>query len=149
MEQVFYGVSADVATSKSYEAKTVLTKLGITEFDKKMGTLSGGQKKRVAIASALLRPCEVLVLDEPTNHLDNEMIEWLESYLIKYTGAIVMVTHDRYFLDRIANRIVEIENGSLVRISRQLLQISRTEGTARGNGDRERAEKADSLQKRT
>ncbi|MDD2621082.1 MAG: ABC-F family ATP-binding cassette domain-containing protein [Syntrophomonadaceae bacterium] len=113
LEQVFYEVSHEVAESKSYEAKTILTKLGITEFDKKMGTLSGGQKKRVAIAGALLHPCEVLVLDEPTNHLDNEMIEWLESYLIKYNGAIVMVTHDRYFLDRVANRIVEIENGSL------------------------------------
>ncbi|MDD2484659.1 MAG: ABC-F family ATP-binding cassette domain-containing protein, partial [Eubacteriales bacterium] len=113
LEQVFDGVPPEVAESKSYEAKTILTKLGITEFDKKMGTLSGGQKKRVAIAGALLHPCEVLVLDEPTNHLDNEMIEWLESYLIKYNGAIVMVTHDRYFLDRVANRIVEIEKGSL------------------------------------
>jgi ATP-binding cassette subfamily F protein uup len=113
LEQVFYGVNPEIADSKSYEAKTILTKLGIAEFDKPMGNLSGGQKKRVAIASALLHPCDILVLDEPTNHLDNEMIEWLESYLSKYTGAIIMVTHDRYFLERVTNRIVEIENGNL------------------------------------
>jgi len=113
LEQVLFGLSKEAAESKAYEAKTILTKLGITDFDAPMGILSGGQKKRVAIAAALLHPCEVLVLDEPTNHLDNEMIEWLEGYLIKYNGAIIMVTHDRYFLDRIANRIVEIENGGL------------------------------------
>ena len=113
LEQVFFGISAELAESKSHEAKAVLTKLGFTEFDTPMGVLSGGQKKRVAIASALLHPCDMLVLDEPTNHLDNEMIDWLESYLVKYTGAIVMVTHDRYFLERVTNRIVEIESGSL------------------------------------
>ncbi len=113
LEQVFHGISPELAESKSYEAKRILTKLGFTEFNKSMGLLSGGQKKRVAIASALLHPCDVLILDEPTNHLDNEMIEWLESYLKKYTGAIVMVTHDRYFLERVTNRIVEIEKGSL------------------------------------
>ncbi len=113
LEQVFYGFPVELAESKSHEARTILTKLGITGFDIPMGNLSGGQKKRVAIASALMHPCDVLILDEPTNHLDNAMIEWLESYLIKYTGAIIMVTHDRYFLDRVTNRIVEIENGSL------------------------------------
>lgn len=113
LEQVFYGVDREIAESKSYEAETILTKLGFTEFDKQMGMLSGGQKKRVAIAAALLHPCDMLVLDEPTNHLDDEMVKWLESYLIKYTGAIIMVTHDRYFLERVTNRIVEIENGSL------------------------------------
>jgi ABC transport system ATP-binding/permease protein len=113
LEQVFYGVNPEIADSKSYEAKTILTKLGIAEFDKPMGNLSGGQKKRVAIASALLHPCDILVLDEPTNHLDNQMIEWFESYLVKYNGAIIMVTHDRYFLERVTNRIVEIENGNL------------------------------------
>jgi len=113
LEQVFYGVSPEIAENKSYEAKTILTKLGIMEFDKPMDILSGGQEKRIAIASALLHPCDVLVLDEPTNHLDNEMVVWLESYLVKYTGAILMVTHDRYFLERVTNRIVEIENGHL------------------------------------
>jgi ABC transport system ATP-binding/permease protein len=113
LEQVFYGIPTELAESKSYEAKTILMKLGMSEFDKPMGNLSGGQEKRVAIASALLHPCEVLVLDEPTNHLDNEMVEWLENYLIKYSGAIIMVTHDRYFLERVTNRIVEIESGNL------------------------------------
>jgi len=113
LEQVFKGSSSEQKNSKDYEAKTILTKLGITEFDTPISSLSGGQRKRVAIASALIHPCEVLLLDEPTNHLDNEMVAWLESYLVKYTGAMIMVTHDRYFLDRVTNRIVEIENGNL------------------------------------
>ena len=113
LEQVFVGASAALRESKDYEAKTILTKLGITEYDKPVAALSGGQKKRVAIASALMHPSEILILDEPTNHLDNEMIEWLENYLIRYTGAIVMVTHDRYFLDRVVNQIVELEDGKL------------------------------------
>lgn len=104
------GVSSD---AKEHEAKTILTKLGINRFDEDVATLSGGQKKRVAIASALMTPCEILILDEPTNHLDNDMICWLENYLIRYSGAIVMVTHDRYFLDRVTNRIVEIDHGKL------------------------------------
>ena len=104
------GVSSD---AKEHEAKTILTKLGINRFDEDVATLSGGQKKRVAIASALMTPCEILILDEPTNHLDNDMICWLENYLIRYSGTIVMVTHDRYFLDRVTNRIVEIDHGKL------------------------------------
>lgn len=96
-----------------YEAQTILTKLGITDFEKSVNHLSGGQKKRVAIASALLTDCEILILDEPTNHLDTEMISWLEQRLIKFNGAILMITHDRYFLDRVSNKIVEIDNGSL------------------------------------
>ncbi|WP_426348092.1 ribosomal protection-like ABC-F family protein [Alloiococcus sp. CFN-8] len=95
------------------EGKSLLTKLGITEFKAKMGTLSGGQRKRVALASALITPCELLILDEPTNHMDNDTIEWLESYLNSRKGALLMVTHDRYFLDRIANRIVELYSGGL------------------------------------
>lgn len=96
-----------------HEAKTILTKLGITDFGRDVSLLSGGQKKRVAIASALATPCEVLILDEPTNHLDNDMILWLEKFLVRYSGAIVMITHDRYFLDRVTNRIVELDGGGL------------------------------------
>lgn len=95
------------------EAKAILTKLGIYDFRAKVGTLSGGQKKRVALASILISPSDILILDEPTNHLDNETIEWLEEYLMKRSGALIMVTHDRYFLDRITNRILEIDRGKL------------------------------------
>ncbi|KGX87218.1 ABC-F family ATP-binding cassette domain-containing protein [Pontibacillus litoralis] len=94
-------------------AKTVLTKLGITEFDKKIIELSGGQKKRVAIAKALIQPADLLLLDEPTNHLDNETIEWLESFLNTYQGSLIVVTHDRYFLNRVTNRIYELDKGNL------------------------------------
>jgi len=94
-------------------AKTILTKLGIKDFDKKMGELSGGQRKRVFLASALISPCDLLVLDEPTNHLDSESIEWLENYLNSRKGALIMITHDRYFLDRVANRILELDRGNL------------------------------------
>lgn len=95
------------------EAKIVLTKLGISEFGAKISTLSGGQKKRVMLASALITPCELLILDEPTNHLDNETINWLEEYLNKRKGALLMITHDRYFLDRVTNRILELDQGRL------------------------------------
>lgn len=113
LEHVFYGASSEMNESKNYEAKNVLTRLGITEFDKPISLLSGGQRKRVAIAGALIHQSDVLLLDEPTNHLDNETIIWLENYLIKYSGAIIMVTHDRYFLERVTNKIVEIDNGNL------------------------------------
>ena len=113
LEQVLTGSDKETRETKIYEARTILNKLGITDYDKKIGTLSGGQMKRVAIASALVHRCEILILDEPTNHLDNEMVAWLESFLGKYTGAILMVTHDRYFLDRVVNRIVEINEGQL------------------------------------
>ena len=95
------------------EAKTILTKLGITNFNQKMGELSGGQKKRVFLASSLIKPCELLVLDEPTNHLDSESIEWLEEYLNSRKGALIMITHDRYFLDRVTNKILELDRGTL------------------------------------
>lgn len=113
IEQVLAGVNENERELHEYEAKTILTKLGITEFDKKVNLLSGGQKKRVSIASCLAMPSELLILDEPTNHLDNDMITWLEDFLQSYSGAILMITHDRYFLDRVTNRIIELDNGSL------------------------------------
>lgn len=94
-------------------AKTVLTKLGITDFHKNVTELSGGQKKRVAIAKALIQPADLLILDEPTNHLDNETVEWLEKFLVTYKGALLLVTHDRYFLNRVTNYIYELDNGNL------------------------------------
>lgn len=94
-------------------AKTVLNKLGITNYNEKVGNLSGGQKKRVALAGALITPCDLLILDEPTNHLDAESIEWLEEYLNSRKGALLMITHDRYFLDRVTNRIIELDRGNL------------------------------------
>jgi ABC transport system ATP-binding/permease protein len=95
------------------DAKTILTKLGINDFNKKMSELSGGQRKRVFLASSLITPCELLVLDEPTNHLDSESIEWLEDYLNSRKGALIMITHDRYFLDRVTNKILELDRGNL------------------------------------
>ena len=95
------------------EAKSMLNQLGFTDYAEKIEHMSGGQKKRVALVRALLTPADILVLDEPTNHLDNEMSEWLEEYLIQFRGAILMVTHDRYFLDRVVNRIVEVDHGKL------------------------------------
>ncbi|MCL2775003.1 MAG: ABC-F family ATP-binding cassette domain-containing protein [Oscillospiraceae bacterium] len=113
IEIVFKDLDEETKQAKEYEAKTILTKLGFTNFDINANNLSGGEKKRVAIARALVNPCEILILDEPTNHLDSQMILWLENYLKSYNGAIVMVTHDRYFLDRVVNRIVEIDDGTL------------------------------------
>lgn len=95
------------------EAKIILNKLGINNYQEKMGNLSGGQKKRVFLASALITPCELLILDEPTNHLDSDSIEWLEEYLNAKNIALVMITHDRYFLDRVANKIVELDRGNI------------------------------------
>ncbi|WP_294157225.1 ABC-F family ATP-binding cassette domain-containing protein [uncultured Clostridium sp.] len=95
------------------EAKTILTKLGINKFNEKVGNLSGGQKKRIALACALITPCDLLILDEPTNHLDSDSIEWLEDYLNSRKGALLMITHDRYFLDRVTNRIIELDRGTL------------------------------------
>ncbi len=112
LEQVLQDVSSNERESMEYECKTILTKLGITDFDQPVSHLSGGQKKRVALASVLVSPVELLILDEPTNHLDNEMSDWLEKFLIKYSGAILLVTHDRYFLDRVTNKIMEMTSGA-------------------------------------
>lgn len=95
------------------DAKTVLTRLSVFDFDEPIAHLSGGQKKRIALARTLVEPADVLILDEPTNHLDNEMAAWLEEYLNKFRGIVIMVTHDRYFLDRVTNKILEISHGKL------------------------------------
>lgn len=103
------------AWSIESEAKSVLSKLGLDLFDAKMGSLSGGQRKRVALAAALVQPSELLILDEPTNHIDSESVAWLETYLKKRRGALLMVTHDRYFLDRVADVMLELDYGKLYR----------------------------------
>ncbi|MGI6679202.1 MAG: ABC-F family ATP-binding cassette domain-containing protein [Dehalobacterium sp.] len=95
------------------EAKNILNKLGIEDFSAQMKSLSGGQRKRIALAAALIQPADLLILDEPTNHLDSQGVDWLEEYLNKRKGALLMVTHDRYFLDRVANRIIELDQGRL------------------------------------
>lgn len=95
------------------EAKSLMLKLGIYDFEQKCEELSGGQKKRLALVAAVLKPCDVLIMDEPTNHLDYDMVEWLEEFLRNWRGALLMVTHDRYFLDSVCNRIVEVDRGSI------------------------------------
>ncbi|WP_418745338.1 ABC-F family ATP-binding cassette domain-containing protein, partial [Evtepia gabavorous] len=110
LEQVFAGFSPDTRALLDYEAKAMLTRLGLTDFAQPVGTLSGGQRKRVALAAVLLHPADVLILDEPTNHLDSDMVLWLEDRLRKFTGGLVMVTHDRYFLERVCNRITELSH---------------------------------------
>lgn len=106
-------VIKDKNNASEAEAKTILTKLGITDFDAAINTLSGGQRKRIALARTLVSPAEVLILDEPTNHLDSDMVIWLEEYIKKFKGELIMVTHDRYFLDNVTNRIVELDGGKL------------------------------------
>ena len=95
------------------EAKALMLKLGIADFTQACGELSGGQRKRLALVAAVLKPCDVLIMDEPTNHLDYDMVEWLEEFLRNWRGALLMVTHDRYFLDSVCNRIVEVDRGSI------------------------------------
>ena len=122
LQQVMTGVAIDKARAKEakvvqqadeYQCKSILTQLGLSDYDQPIGQLSGGQKRRVALACALAAESEVLILDEPTNHIDSEIVDWLESYLKRYQGAILMVTHDRYFLERVVNRIVELDRGKL------------------------------------
>ncbi|WP_010494094.1 ABC-F family ATP-binding cassette domain-containing protein [Paenibacillus elgii] len=106
-------MDATGAWDASTTAKTVLTRLGIRDFGQKVGTLSGGQRKRVAMARALIQPADLLILDEPTNHIDHETVQWLEEFLAKWRGALLLVTHDRYFLDRVTNRIFELDRSKL------------------------------------
>ena len=108
-EQIDVQNAWDIETN----AKIILDKLGISDFDAKMGALSGGYRKRVALAAALMAEPDLLLMDEPTNHLDAESVEWLQSYLQKFSGAILLITHDRYFLDQVTNRILEIDRGDI------------------------------------
>ncbi len=112
-ESILYQVLQCDSDVEEFEAKAVLGKLGMHDYDHKITYLSGGQRKRIALARALLKPCDLLILDEPTNHLDTQMITWLESYLMKYNGAVLMVTHDRYFLERVTHKLLEIDHGAL------------------------------------
>lgn len=113
VEQVLFDSPKDVGAPDEYEARALLTQLGIADFTGDVRTFSGGQKKRVALAAALIRPVDLLLLDEPTNHIDAETIAWLETRLSQYRGALMMVTHDRYFLDRVCSRIAELDGGRL------------------------------------
>ncbi|WP_433742734.1 ABC-F family ATP-binding cassette domain-containing protein [Falsibacillus pallidus] len=117
VQQKLFRLQKDMDANQAWEAnsaaKTILMKLGITDFKQKMAELSGGQRKRVALAQVLIETPDLLILDEPTNHLDYESVKWLEEYLAKYSGSLLLVTHDRYFLDYVTNKIFELDNGSL------------------------------------
>ncbi len=113
LPQLLQKMDALNAWAVESEAKNILTRLGIDDFDADVAVLSGGQRKRVAMAGALINPTDLLILDEPTNHIDNDSVDWLEKYLNTRKGALLMVTHDRYFLERVANRIIELDNGKL------------------------------------
>lgn len=122
LQQVMKGIAIDEERAKDakviqqadeYQCKSILNQLGLGDYDQKIAQLSGGQKRRVALACALAAEAEVLILDEPTNHIDSEMVDWLEGYLKRFQGALLMVTHDRYFLERVVNRIVELDHGKL------------------------------------
>lgn len=113
LAEVLRNVTHEEHDIKEHEAKAILTKLELFDYEKVISTLSGGEKRKVALACALINPCDILMLDEPTNHLDSDMIEWLEKYLIKFNKAVVMITHDRYFLERVVNKIVEVDKGQI------------------------------------
>lgn len=113
LEQVMLHLPEDLKEAKVFEAKSILGKLGISDVTREIGTLSGGERRRAGIAAALIQPSDILLLDEPTNHIDNKTVQLLEDQLRKYRGAIVMVTHDRYFLNRVTQKIVEVDHGSL------------------------------------
>ncbi len=113
LEQVLAHLPNDMKEAKEFEAKSILGKMGITDYSRDISTLSGGERRRAGIAAALVQPSDILLLDEPTNHIDNETVRLLEAQLKKYRGAIVMVTHDRYFLNSITKKIVEVERGKI------------------------------------
>ena len=117
VKQQLLAVSQEIDSLNGWQiesdAKNILTKLGLTDFAAQTGSLSGGQRKRIALTSALINPCELLILDEPTNHLDGNTVSWLEQILAKRKGALLMITHDRYFLDRVATRMIELDKGKL------------------------------------
>ena len=113
LEQIFLHFPKEFRELNEYEAKSMLTRLGFTDFSQKVGTLSGGQRKRVALVAALVHPADILILDEPTNHLDSEMVAWLEDWLRSFRGGLIMVTHDRYFLERVVNHIAELSRGKI------------------------------------
>ncbi|PKM73596.1 MAG: ABC transporter [Firmicutes bacterium HGW-Firmicutes-16] len=113
LEQVFAEFTPQFREINEYEVKSMLTRLGITDHNAKIGTLSGGQRKRVALSAALIHPSDILILDEPTNHLDSDMVIWLEQRLSRFSGGLIMVTHDRYFLERVVNRITELSRAKL------------------------------------
>lgn len=115
LEQAVSYLTRETAAEGEYKCKSMLNQLGFTDFEKKMSTLSGGERKRVAMAGIFTNECDILILDEPTNHIDSDTVEWLENYLKKFRGAIFMVTHDRYFLDRVTNVILELTGGKLYR----------------------------------
>lgn len=113
LEQIFHSLPDDIRMIHEYEAKSMLNKLGLADYDQKIGTLSGGQRKIVSLVTALIHPADILILDEPTNHLDSEMVSWLEEWLKSFRGGLIMVTHDRYFLERVCNHITELSRGKL------------------------------------
>lgn len=111
LDNIFFGDSADFRAQAEYEARAMLNKLNVTALEQPVGTMSGGQRKRIALVRAFVHPADVLILDEPTNHLDGETAAWLEQQLARFNGGLVMVTHDRYFLERVVNQIVELSHG--------------------------------------
>lgn len=141
LEQVFASMPPQFRALNEYEAKAMLTKLGLGETDRRIGTLSGGERRRAALCAALIHPADVLVLDEPTNHLDTEMVAWLEDWLRRYKGGLVMVTHDRYFLERVVNHITELARQALS-LRGELLPLSGAARAARADGRGVRAQAA-------
>lgn len=113
LEQVMLHLPADLKESKEFEAKSILGKFGITDCTKDISDLSGGERRRAGIAAALIQPSDISLIDEPTNHIDNETVQLLEEHLKKYRGAIVMVTHDRYFLNSVTHKIIEVDKGNI------------------------------------